>query len=194
MKFTQVASNAFQKLQINAGVLLTEFTPASGTLDKTKIFAATSGGTTFTAAPEMVDFGEDIDNVPANTKQLARIDYYTVTLSGTAKTADTTTAKWLVGAADVATDKITPRSDIELTDFHDIWLVGDYGSVNTGNDAGYIAIRLIDAFNTGGFSIQTNDKGKADFAFEFTAFYDIEDIDTVPFEIYVHTGSTTQSN
>lgn len=188
MKFTQVASDAFQKLQLNAGVLLTEFDPETGALDRTKIFAATGGGVSFTATPELIDFGEDIDNVPSNTKQLAQIDYYTVEMSGTAKTADTATAKALIGAADVAGNKITPRADLLASDFSNVWWVGDYGSDHDGNDAGFMAIKMVNALNTGGFSMQTNDKGKADFAFTFRSFYDLENIEAVPFEIYISAG------
>ena len=32
MKFTKIPSDAFQKLQINAGILTTDFTPATGTI------------------------------------------------------------------------------------------------------------------------------------------------------------------
>lgn len=184
MKFTQVATDAFQKLQLNAGVLLTEFEPTTGALDKTKIFAATGGGTSFTAVPEFVDFGEDIDNVPSNTKELKQIDYYTCTMSGTARTADTATAKRLIGAADVSGTKVTPRGVLVDTDFADIWWVGDYSDEH-GADGGFMAIRLINALNTGGFSIQSNDNGKGDFAFEFTGHYSLANIDTVPFELYI---------
>ena len=62
MKFTQVAADAFEKLQLNAGVLLTEFDPSTGEIDRSKIFGATTGGVSFTAQAEYLDFGEDIDN------------------------------------------------------------------------------------------------------------------------------------
>lgn len=189
MKYTQVAADVFEKLQLNAGVLLTEFDPATGTLDKTKIFAATSGGNTFTATPEISDFGEDIDNVPANTKELMRIESYTVELTGTAKTADADTVKRLIAAADVASGKITPRHEVKTEDFDTIWWVGDYGDVNTGDHAGYIAIEMLNAISTGGFSLKSNDKGKADLAFTFRAFYSIESVDTVPFNVYVKEGA-----
>ena len=188
MKFTQVAADAFQKIQLNAGVLLTEFDPTTATLDKTKIIAATGGGVNFTAAPSFIDFGEDIDNVPNNTKELKQIDQYECTMSGTAKTMDTDFAKMIVAAADVTTNKVTPRSTLELTDFDDIWWVGDYSDVTTGANAGFMAIKLINALSTGGFSIQSNDKGKGDFAFTFTGHYSLDNIDTVPFEIYIKDG------
>lgn len=196
MKFTQVATDAFQKLQLNAGVLLSQFDPSSPTLDKTKILGATGGGTSFEAVPTYLDFGDGIDNVPANTKELKRIDYYECRMSGTFKTADTALSKLLVGAADVtaSSGKVTPRSVLSSDDFTDIWWVGDYSDVNedgsgTTPKAGFMAIRLIDALSTGGFKLQSNDKGKGDFAFEFTGHYSMEDVTAVPFEIYVKAGT-----
>lgn len=197
MKFTQVATDAFEKLQLNAGVLLSQFDPSSPALDKTKILGATGGGVSFEAVPNYLDFGEDIDNVPNNTKELKRIDYYDVKISGTFKTVDTDLARRLVSAATVTTasGKVTPSNVLSVSDFEDIWWVGDYSDVNVDGSgqsvqrAGYIAIKLIDALSTGGFKIQSNDKGKGDFAFEFTAHYSLNDIDVVPFEIYIMEGT-----
>lgn len=189
MKYTQVAADAFQKLQLNAGVLLSDFDPTTGTLDRTDIIAATGGGVTFEATPTFIDFGEDIDNVPENTKELKQLDRFDVKMSGTAKTVDTATAKLFIAAADVASNKVTPRSTLASTDFTDIWWVGDYSDVTTGSTAGFMAIKMIDALSTGGFKVQSNDKGKGDFAFEFTAHYSMEDIDVVPFEVYIKEGT-----
>lgn len=190
MKYTQVAADAFQHLQLNAGILLTDFDPSTGAFDRANIFAATSGGVNFTAAPEYSDFGEDIDNVPNNTKELKRQDSVTATMSGTALTANTATAKALIGAADLdaTTGKLTPRTDIADSDFADIWWVGDYSDVNNGDDAGFMAIRLINAINTGGFSLQTGDKSKGNFSFEFTGHYSLADITVVPYEVYIRDG------
>ena len=189
MKFTTVATDAFQKFQLNAGILLTEFDPTTATVDRTKIFAATSGGTSFTAAPEFLDFGEDVDNVPNNTKELKVLDSVTVTMSGTLKTADTETAKSLMTAADVSGNKVTPRADLVDGDFFDLWWVGDYSDKHGATNGGFMAIHLINALSTGGFSLQSNDKGKADFAFEFTGHYSISDMTKVPYEIYIKTGT-----
>jgi len=190
MKFTQVAADAFQKLQLNAGVLLTEFDPSDGALDRTKILAATGGGVTFEATPTFIDFGEDIDNVPNNTMELKQLDRFDVKMNGTAKTMDTDFAKAVIGAADVSGTAVTPRSTLDLDDFFDIWWVGDYSDVTTGDSAGFMAIKLINALSTGGFKVQSNDKGKGDFSFEFTGHYSLEDIDTVPFELYIAPGES----
>ena len=193
MKFTQVAADAFQKLQLNAGVLLTDFDPSTGALDRTKIFAATGGGVTFEATPTYIDFGEDIDNVPNNTMELKQLDFFEAKMTGTAKTVDTALAKALVASADVSDGTVTPRSTLSVDDFVDIWWVGDYSDVTTGDNAGFLAIKLINALSTGGFKIQSNDKGKGDFAFEFTGHYSLEDIDDVPFVIYIQEGENADA-
>ena len=195
MKFTTVAPDAFKKLQLNAGVLLSDFDPAVGTIDREKIIAATGGGVSFTATPEFTDFGEDIDNVPANTMELKRIDSVTTTMSGTAKTVDTATAKRFMAAADYdqSTGKLVPRADLAISDFDDLWWVGDYSDVNTGDSAGFIAVHLLNALSTGGFQIQSNDNGKGDFAFEFTGHYSLNDTTLVPYEVYI-SGEPETSN
>lgn len=66
MKFTKIPSDAFQKLQINAGILTTDFTPATGTIGEAGQIGATTGGISFTATPTYKDYGEDIDNCPKN--------------------------------------------------------------------------------------------------------------------------------
>lgn len=195
MKFTTVATDAFQKFQLNAGILLTQFDPANPTVDRTKIFAATSGGASFSATPEFIDFGEDVDNVPANTKEMKVLQSVTAVMSGTLKTVDTAVAKALMAAADVntLTGKITPRADLNEADFTDLWWVGDYSDINTdatdGGEAGFMAIHLLNALSTGGFSLQPNDAGKGDFSFEFTGHYSIEDMTILPYEIYIKSGS-----
>ena len=196
MKFTQVANDAFQKLQLNAGIILTDFSPATATVDKSKIFAATSGGVSFATNPEYIDFGEDIDNVPPNTKQLKRLQSVNPVMSGTLKTVDTNTAKMLMAAADVANGKVTPRSILIDDDFvDDLWWVGDYSDKNGATNGGYLAIHMMNVLSTGGFQPQSNnDGGKGDFEFELTAHYDLEDIDSVPYEVYVKTGTNEPTN
>lgn len=63
-KFTQIPTDTFKKLQLNAGILTTEFDPATGKLSASNIIGATSGGVSFEATPSFTDFGEDIDQLP----------------------------------------------------------------------------------------------------------------------------------
>ena len=194
MKFTKVPTTTFQKIQLNAGILLKDFDPTNASYEQTDMLGATSGGVSFSAAPEFIDFGEDIDNVPNNTKELKKLDYFTVTMSGTYVTADTAAAKMLVGAADVSGNKVSPRGDLLQTDFSDIWWVGDYSDKNGATNGGFLAVHMKNALSTGGFTIQSGDKSKGQLSFEYTAHYSIADESlTPPFEIYVKTGTDEQS-
>lgn len=192
MKFTKIPFDAFQKLQINAGILTTDFTPATGTIGEAGQIGATTGGVNFTATPTYSDFGEDIDNCPKNMKELKKLDSWEVKMTGTFVNADTAIAKRLCGAADIGTTdatKVTPRNDLKDADFDDIWLVGDYSDKNGETNGGFIAIKLLNALSTGGFQFQTADKSKGKFAFEFTGHYSMSAQDIVPFEIYIKAGT-----
>lgn len=192
MKFTKIPSDAFQKLQINAGILTTDFTPATGTIGEAGQIGATTGGVNFTATPTYSDFGEDIDNCPKNMKELKKLDSWEVKMTGTFVNADTAIAKRLCGAADIGTTdatKVTPRNDLKDADFDDIWLVGDYSDKNGETNGGFIAIKLLNGLSTGGFQLQTADKSKGQFAFEFTGHYSMSAQDIVPFEIYIKAGT-----
>lgn len=193
MKYTQIPSDTFQKLAMNAGILVDDFTPATGVIGN--IIGATSGGITFSATPEYSDFGEDIDNAPKNTMELKRQTDITVTMSGTFVTVDASMIKLLVGTADTSTvstttvSKITPRLDLATADFDDIWLIGDYSDKNGETNGGFIAIHMLNALNTGGFSITTTDGGKDTFGFTFTGHYSIDAQDVVPYEVYIKAGT-----
>ena len=189
MKYTKIPETTFQNLQLNAGVLLSSFNPSSATVANESIIGATTGGVNFTATPTFSDYGEDIDNCPKNMKELKKLDAWEISMSGTYVTVDANAVKALVGAADVSGDKITPRNDLELTDFTDIWWVGDYSDKNGETNGGFVAIHMMNALSTGGFAIQSSDNGKGNFAFTYTAHYSMSAQETVPFEVYVKAGT-----
>ena len=192
MQYTKVPATTFSTLQMNAGIMVSSFVPSTGVIGD--ILGATTGGLSFNTNPEYEDFGEDIDNVPANTKQLKRIKSYDPTISGTFLTMTKDTAKMLSGAGafdSTDTSKFVPTHTLASTDFTDVWIIGDYSDKNEGaTTAGFIAIHIIDALNIAGFQWQTTKDGKGQFAFEFHGHYDIEDMDTVPYEIYIKEGTT----
>ena len=189
MKYTKIPETTFQNLQLNAGVLLSAFNPESATVANESIIGATTGGVNFTATPTFSDYGEDIDNCPKNMKELKKLDAWEISMSGTYVTVDANAVKSLVGAADVSGNKITPRNDVLLSDFTDIWWVGDYSDKNGETNGGFVAIHMMNALSTGGFAIQSSDNGKGNFAFTYTAHYSMSAQDTVPFEVYVKAGT-----
>lgn len=187
-KFNKITADAFEKLQLGAGIVCTEFTPDKpAAVADEKIMFATSGGVSFTATPTYTDYGEDVDNCPANMKEMKNLEGFEAKLSGTALTLDTSSATKMVGAADASGNKVSPRNELKDSDFSDIWWVGEYGK------DGCVAINLINALSTGGFSLQTGDKSKGQFAFEFTGHYSIETQDTPPFDIYIVKTATQEA-
>lgn len=192
MKYTQIPVTAFQNIQLNAGILVDNFTPATGVVGN--LLGATTGGVNFKDTPTYTDFGEDIDNCPKNMKELKKLESHEVSMSGTFVTLSAETAKMLVAVGDVdETDEthIIPRNDLEQTDFLDLWWIGDYSDVNTGDNAGFVAIHMMNALNTDGFQIQSTDKAKGQFAFNFTGHYSMDAQDTVPYEVYIKAGNST---
>ena len=189
MKFTQIPSTAFQELQMNAGILVDTFTPSTGVIGN--LIGATTGGINFKATPTYSDFGEDIDNCPKNMMELKKLDSWEATLSGTFVTVTADVAKKLIGAADADssdTTHVVPRNDVLTTDFEDIWWIGDYSDKNGANNGGYCAVHLLNALSTDGFQIQSTDKAKGQFAFNFTGHYSQSEPDKVPFEVYIKAG------
>lgn len=189
MKFTQIPADTFKQIVLNAGILLKSFTPNTGTFSASDIVGATTGGITFEATPTFSDFGEDIDNCPKNTMELKKLDSWEVKMSGTYVTLTAEIAKSVISAADISDIKITPRNDIDLADFSDLWFVADYSNLNGETNGGFCAIHLLNALSTSGLKIQSSDKAKGQFAFEYTAHYSISKPDIVPFEVYIKAGT-----
>jgi len=183
-RFTKVAESTFDELQVEAGVLLRTFSPASPAIEDKDIICATTGGINPTCVPSYSDWGENVDNAPANTKELKHLDGWECALGFTALNTTTEIIRMSLGAADIdaETGKITPRRELAGTDFADVWWVGDR------SDGGLVAICLKNALSTGGFSLQTTKNGKGQIAVTLTGHVSINAQDTVPMEFYVADG------
>ena len=192
MRYNQIPANTFKELVLNAAILTTDFTPATGVIGESGLIGATSGGVNFSASTTYTDFGADIDNCSKNSLELKRIESIDAKCSGTFVSINTDLAKRLMASADVDgldTAKIVPRNELKTTDFETIWIIGDYSDKNSAENGGYVAIKLLNALSTGGFQIQTTDKEKGKFAFEFTGHYTMQDVNKVPYEIYIKAGT-----
>lgn len=189
MTFTQIPVDTFNQLQINAGMLLKEFDFETGIPKEADKMGATTGGINFTATPTSRDDGEDVDNCPKNMKELKRLDDVEVKMSGTFVTINTESCRILMGAADIDPKdktKLVPRRDYLPEDFRDLYWAGDYGAT----DGSYILIHIMNALSTGGFKLQSTDKAKGKFAFEFSGHYSMEAQDVVPYEVYIVSKGT----
>ena len=183
---TKIPQNAFQALQLDAGVLLKTFTPAAPAITDEAIICATTGGIQVSCVPTYSDFAEDVDNAPVNLKEFKHLDGWECTMSTTSLGTSPELIRMALGAADIttATSKITPRKDLQQTDFADLWWVGDRA------DGGLVAVKLINALSTGGFSLQTTKNGKGQISIELTGHVSISDQETMPMEFYSLDPST----
>jgi hypothetical protein len=157
--FTVIPQSTFEEMQLDAGVLLKSFDPSNVAAPAdADIITATTGGIQITCEPSFSDLGEDVDNVPANMKELKHLDSWACSLSTTALGTSPELIKFALGCADIDgtnSSKIVPRADLRQTDFSSsIWWVGDRA------DGGVVAVELKNALSTAGFSLQTSKNGK----------------------------------
>lgn len=186
MKFNKLYENTFKELQMNAGIIVDEFDPKTQTIGK--ILGATTGGITVADAISTTDLGDDIDNCPKNMMELMQLDSHNVTIGGTFVTANAEQVEMLVGAGKIDPEDAThiiPQNDLDKSMFRSFWLIGDYSDVNSGESAGYLAVHIFNAINTGGFNLKTADRAKGQFAFTYTACYSMQNPEQVPYEIYI---------
>lgn len=189
--FTVIPQDTFSALQMDAGVLLKTFNPASPAAPQdSDIICATTGGINASCVPTYSDMGEDVDNCPVNMKELKHLDSWECKMSFTALGVTPEVIKWSLGAADIdGTDstKIVPRRNLSQDDFEDLWWVGDRA------DGGLVAVKLMNALSTGGFTIQTTKSGKGQLSVELTGHVSINAQDTVPMVFYSMEGSDFKS-
>lgn len=183
-KFTKIPQNTFEGLQLDAGILLRNFDPATGAEPADEdIICATTGGITVSCAATYSDQGEDVDNCPNNTKELRKLDGWDCRMSFTSLGMSPELIRLSLGAADIAEDKITPRRDLKQTDFSDLWWVGDKA------DGGFAAVKLMNALSISGFSLKTTKNGKGQVSVELMGHVSIDAQDVVPMEFYSTEGT-----
>lgn len=181
--FTVIPQSTFEEMQLDAGVLLKNFDPSNvAAPDDDDIITATTGGIQITCEPSFSDLGEDVDNVPANMKELKHLDSWACSLSTTALGTSPELIKFALGCADIDgtnTSKIVPRADLRQTDFSSsIWWVGDRA------DGGVVVVELKNALSTSGFSLQTSKNGKGQTAVTIEGHVSMTAQKEVPMEFY----------
>lgn len=180
--FTVITPEAFSELQVNAGVLLKSFNPASPAAPAAAdIITATTGGIQATCKSTLEDWGSDVDNCPANMAEFQFVNGWECKLATTAIGSSPETIKLALGSAAivVADGKIVPRAKLNLSDFiSSIWWVGDRA------DGGFVAIELKNALSTGGFSLKTTKNGKGQLALELSGFFRLASQTEVPMVFY----------
>lgn len=184
-RYAVIPQDTFDALQLDAGVLLTHFEieqAAAGGLGFTDddLICATTGGINSSCVPEFSDFGEDVDNCPNNMKELKHLDGWNCEMSTTSLGTSARLIKLSLGCADLSETgtSVIPRADLSQDDFSNLWWVGDKAN------GGFVAIKLMNALSTGGFSLQTSKNGKGQTSLAFSGHVSINAQKVVPMEFY----------
>ena len=169
-RFTQIPQDTFDGLQMDAGMLLRTFNPASPSVQDEDIICATTGGITVSCTPTFSDLGSDVDNVPNNMKEFKHLDSWEAKISTSCLGTTPQAIKLALGCADIDSNdatKIVPRMELKQTDFSDVWWVGDRA------DGGFVAVQLKNALATSGFSLKTTKNGKGTIGLELVGHVSI---------------------
>ena len=180
-KFTVIPKNTFDALQLDAGVLLNKFDPANPVAPQDEdIICATTGGVNPSCVPTFSDLGADVDNVPADMKELKHLDSWACVISTTGLGTSPELIRMSLGCADIdsETSAIVPRANLEQEDFRDLWWVGDKAN------GGLVAVQLKNALSTGGFSLQSTKNGKGTIALTITGHVSLENQKEMPMVFY----------
>lgn len=190
-----IRSEAFEHLQLNAGIFLVDFDHsaiADATALKTAVAAAvtagtsilgvTRGGGSFNVTREIRT--PDVDGMRYPFKGSDFVDSADAYLSGTLLEVTPANFKRLLGSGDSTTSgkktTVVMRTAINPdTDYLDsLCWVGDIA------DGRLVLIELDNAFNTQDFSLTFTDKGEGTMTFEFHARQeDVQDYDEAPFRV-----------
>lgn len=188
--FTAIPQDAFEGMQLDAGVLLNNFDPASpGAPADEDIICATTGGITVTCTPTFSDLAEDVDNAPNNLMEFMHLDGWACTVAFTSLGTSEESIQLALGCADInaSTHAIKPRRSLKQTDFKDIWWVGDRA------DGGCVAVKIKNALSTGGLSLKTSKNGKGQVSVTLTGHVSLSKQDEMPMEFYSLDPVTTPS-
>lgn len=189
--FTVIPESTFEDMQLDAGVLLSQFDPANPSVADADIITATTGGINAVCQPTFSDLAEDVDNVPNGMMEFQHLDGWNCTISTTALGTSPAMIRRSLGCADIDgtdTTKIIPRADLKQSDFGHIWWVGDKA------DGGYVAIQLKNALSTEGFSLQTTKNGKGQTSLTLRGHVSIKAQKEVPMVFYSVAGETDASD
>ena len=191
-----IRAEAFNNLQLNAGVFLVNFDYSSitnSTALKTAINTAlstpanilgvTRGGGSFTVTRETRT--PEVDGMRYPFKGADFVDSVDAYLSGTLLEISKENFKALLGTGDATTSgkktTITMHTAVLSSDYinHLCW-VGDI------SDGRAVLIELDNAFNTSDFSLTFTDKGEGTMTFEFHARQaSVSDYDNAPFRVVI---------
>lgn len=201
MEYTQLPTKPIKSISFDAGIILSEFDPKTGEVNRENILFATTGGSQFNPNLTTVDLFEDVDNAKTGTMQGFMITGCDPHLTTTVLTVGEKNIKNIIANSKMTDEETAPEGmevhKVTMTDglvdeesFFDLWVVTNYGTMTAKSGEkqnGFFVIHMKNCLNTTGFQQQTTKDGKVQYSVDFKAFYDSENIQEVPYEIYFST-------
>lgn len=182
LKFAKIPQDTFETMQVEAGVLLSEFDPEAESADDAftdeDILCATTGDISISVKPNIKDMGEEINNCPEGMAELMKTTSVVAQIKFTTPKLSAKMIALGLGSAEIVGKKITLRG-IKPEDFKPVWWVGDLG-----NKGGFVAMRLINAFSREGITITAgkNTSGKMEITLQ--GHVSINNQEEMPVEFY----------
>lgn len=202
-----IREEAFQNLQLNAGILIADFDHSAITTatalkeavtalvegDSDQLLGATNGGGRFTVTAERRK--PQIDGLRYAYVGDEFIDSLDARLSATAVEVNPKNWQRFFGSADLDTTTATKKKltvhtaiDTETDYIETLCWVGDLAN------GGFVLIELYNALNTADFDFTFKDKGEGNLPYEFHAHQsNATDYDEAPFAVYFFSDATTNT-
>ena len=187
MRYYEIPQDTFEGLVTESGLLLDDFDIVAAASDPTtkgftndNILGATTGGIQVNLTPTYSDLGEDVDNCPLNMMELKHLDSWAASIGATMLSVASKVLKYTIGAADIGEDgqTVTPRMNVKLTDFSDVWWVSDKAN------GGFVAAHLTNGLSTDGLALQTGKNSKSQTTLTITGHVSLKAQDVVPLKFY----------
>ena len=179
---TKITADAAEKMQMNAGLLLTSFDVTNPVEPEDEdILCDTTGDYSIRCVPQTQDFFEDVNNAYTNMMEGKQITGWDCGLTITALSFTSDTLKAALGAADVGADGgINPRMSYATADFKSLYWIGDMFDEDK-----LLCVVMDHTVSTGGISLTARNKGKGGLALELTPHGSLQNPEKVPMAFYL---------
>lgn len=187
-KATRVSADMAKNVQVQAGILCKGFDVSNPVAPAdANIICATSGDFNITCVPQTQDFYEDVNNVPAHTKEGLEIIDYDMSLTVNCIEINARTVRLALGAvADegniLTSTGMKPAKEYSDAEFQVLYWLGDMKDPDK-----LFVVRLVNTVSTGGFSFTATKNGKGQLSLTLSPHFSLSNIDSVPMTFFILT-------
>lgn len=181
-KFFAIPETTFDNLVTDVGIILSDFSPQSGSFSVQNIICATTGGVSVSCKPVRTDLADGAENIIPGLLNFMMVESWKGEFSFNSLNTGVEGLALALGVSGLESggiSKVSPKNDFAESYAKDLWWVGLQG------ESGFAAIRLKNALSDDGFSMKTQKKGKATVSVKLSGHSTIENPKEPPMEFYV---------